>query len=232
MPSTTDQAITRCLAQLRAEGATGLEQYEDKLRSNAKEPVVLSNMLFEGRAALMFLEHGFRVAMQDSPDLRIELDGEVVYVEVTHFLEKEQDRLDEKGMSETTGPLVPYGDTLELEGASPWDQLANVAKRKAGQYVDGAANILVVESSSPSLELVLGTAVHVYDEELLKSDDLRLRRLGGIMLVQTDWIATGEMRNVDFCPTRHAAAPLSARMTAALFAIVTDMLCSNRGECT
>lgn len=225
MSSTTGQAISRSIAQLRAEGATGLKQYEQKLRSNAKNPVVVSNMLFEGRAALMFLQNGFKVAMREEvpgeagPDLRIELNKEVVYVEVTHFLEKEQDRLDDKRISETTDRLVEYGDTVELEGAPAWDQLANVAKRKVGQYVGGFPNILVVESSSPSLELVLGTAVHHYDAHALKSDDLRLRRLSGIMLIQTKWITVGEQSNVDFCPTAHAATPLSGRMIAALSAI-------------
>jgi hypothetical protein len=99
----------------------------------------------------------------------------------------------------------------------------DVAIAKAGQYVSDAPNILVVESSSPSLELMLGTAVHVYDEEVLKSDDLRLRRLSGMMLVQTDWIAIREPRNVDFCPTAHAAAPLSARLVSALANICTDL---------
>lgn len=231
MSDRADTAITLCIGDLSAAGATGIEEYEERLRSNAKNPVVLSNMLFEGRAALMFLRNGFKVAIQDNPDLRIELRGEVAYAEVTHFLEKEQDRRDDRSMLETTDLLVPYGDTVELEGADPCDQLANVAKRKVGQYVAGFANVLVVQSSSPSLELVLGTAVHNYDKQVLKSDDARLRRLSGIMLVQTEWITSGEGRNVDFCPTRHAATPLSSRMTAALFAIVTDMPCSKQGEC-
>jgi len=226
MSSTTDQAISQSIDRLTAQGATGLDQYEQKLRNNAKKLVVLSNMLFEGQAALMFLQNGFKVAMRGEvpgeagPDLRIELDREVVYVEVTHFLEKEQDRLDDKSMSETAGRLVQYGDTVELEGAPPWEQIAKVARRKVGQYMAGVSNILVVESSSPSTELVLGSAVHQYDDEVLKSDDLRLRRLSGIMLVQTDWIAIA--RNVDFCPTAHAAAPLSARVASTLYSICID----------
>jgi hypothetical protein len=223
MSNRPDTAMTRCIAALRAAGATGTEQYEQKLRNNANKPEVLQDLLLEGRAALMFLRHRFKVGMQDKPDLRIELDGEIVYVEVKHFREKEQDRTDERSMSETTDLLVPYGDTVEREGADPWDQLANVAKSKVGQYVADFANVLVVESSSASLELALGTAVHNYDKQVLKSDDVRLRRLSGIMLVQTDRITCGEGRNVEFCPTRHAATPLGERTTDALFAIVADM---------
>lgn len=229
MSSETNEFISQCIARLRAEGASDTRQYKKKLIDNAKNPVVLSNMLFEGRAALMFLQNGFTVAMRGEvpgeagPDLRIKLDREVVYVEVTHFLEKEQDRVDEKSMIESSGLLVQYGDTVALEGAPPWDQIASVARRKVGQYMAGVSNILVVESSSPSLELVLGTAVGQYDEGVLESNDLRLRRLSGMMLVQTKWITTGEQRNVDFCPTTYAATPLSARMTAALSAIRTDL---------
>jgi hypothetical protein len=89
----------------------------------------------------------------------------------------------------------------------------------------------VIESSSPSLELMLGTAVHNYDQQVVKSRDIRLRRLSGIMLVQTEWVTSGEGRNVHFCPTRHATTPLSARMVDALFVIVTDMPDGKRGEC-
>jgi hypothetical protein len=231
VPDSGNNAIARCVAALRAAGATGVHQYKQRLTSNANKPEVLVDLLLEGRAALMFLRHGFNVAMQERPDLRMEFHGELVYVEVKHFREKDQDRLDEKAMRETPGLLVPYGDTTELEGSDPWDQLADVAKHKLDQYVAGFPNILVVESSSSSLELVLGTAVHNYDNEVLKSDDCRLRRLSGIMVVQTDRTTTGDGRNVDFSPTRHAATPLSARMTDALFAIVTDMPYGKQGEC-
>ena len=232
MLTRADDAIDRYVGALRAAGATGVDRYEQKLTANANKPENLGDLLLEGRAALMFLRHGFAVALQDRPDLRIELDNEVVHVEVKHFRQKKQDRADEKAMRQTDDLLRVTGELLESEGAEAWQQIVDVAIAKAPLYVSDAPNVLLVESSSPSLELMLGTAVHNYDKELLKSDDVRLRRLSGIMLVQTDWITTGEMRNVGFCPTRHAAAPLSACMTAALFAIVTDMLWSNRGECT
>lgn len=223
MSSTTNHLIRQYIAQLAAEGATGLKHYEQKLGSNAKNPVVVCNLLFEGRAALMFLRNGFKVAMQGEagpdpgPDLQIELDKEVVYVEVTHFLEKAQDRVDERRMQETTDLLVPYGDPSESEGARAWTQMANKAKNKARQYMSDAPNILVFESSSVSLELELESAVHQYDDNVLKSDDLRLRRLSAMMLVNTCSIALrGGASNVEFCRTAHATVPLSKKLTSAL----------------
>jgi len=203
---------------LRAEGATGLKQYERKLKNNAKNPAVVCNLLFEGRAALMFLRNGLKVAMQGEagPDLRIELDKEVVYVEVTHFLEKAQDRVDEKRMLETPDLLEPYGDPTESEGAPAWTQMTNKAISKASQYMSDVPNILVFESSSVSLELELETAVHQYDDQVLKSDDLRLRRLSAMMLINTRWIGLREPSNVEFCPTAHATVPLSKTLTSAL----------------
>jgi len=231
MSNRADTAIAQCIAALGAAGATGIDQYEQRLRNNADEPEVLEDFLLEGRAALMFLRHRFKVGMQDKPDLRIELDGEVVYVEVKHFREKERDREDEREMRATQERLVVTGELLESEGAEAWQQIVDVAVNKAPQYASDAPNVLVVESSSPSLELMIGTAVHDYDKEVLKSDDDRLRRLSGIMLVQTDWITSRDGRNVDFYPTSEAATPVSAHMAAALSAIVTDMPCGKRGEC-
>jgi hypothetical protein len=223
MSTTTNELISEYIGRLRVGGASGIEQYEQRLSTNANDPDVLGDLLLEARAALMFLQYGFKVAMRDRPDLRIELDKQVAYVEVKHFREKEQDRADEKAMLEPSDRLVLTGELLESEGAVAWRQIVDVAIAKAGQYVSNAPNILVVESSSPSLELMLGTAVHVYDEEVLKSDDLRLRRLSGMMLVQTDWIAIREPRNVDFCPTAHAAAPLSPRLVSALANVRIDL---------
>ncbi|HUW95853.1 MAG TPA: hypothetical protein VMW58_08695 [Anaerolineae bacterium] len=226
MSITTDQAIDQCIAQLTAEEATGLDAYKAKLENQEKVPENVCDLLCECRAALMFLRNGFEVEMRESPDLRIELDEEVVYVEVTHFREKGQDRVDEKAMQETADLLVPIGDIVESEGATAWTQIANKAKSKASQYVSDAANILVVESSSDSLALMLGSAVHQYDDEVLNSDDLRLRRLSAMMLINTRSIACGAdgWSNVEFCQTAHATVPLSATLASALWKIRIDLV--------
>ncbi|MCJ7531742.1 MAG: hypothetical protein MUO64_12010 [Anaerolineales bacterium] len=230
MSNTTDQLLSQHIAQLKAEGANGLEQYEKKLRSNTKNPAVLGDLLFEGRAALMFLRNGFRVAMRERPDLQIELDKEVVGVEVKHFHEKEQDRVDEKAMLEATELLVLIGDLTESEGAPAWTQIANVAIRKASQYMSDAPNILIVESSSESLELMLPSAVHEYDVEVFKSNDPCLRRLNAMMLINTRSIGFRSSArvgssgpwNVEFYQTAHATAPLSAKLVSALTNVRLD----------
>ena len=225
MSITADQAVSQCIAQLRSEGATGLDQYEPRLRKNAKKPAKLGDFLLEGRAALMFLRNGFKVAIRERPDLQVQLDKEVVYVEVTHFREKVQDRVDEKAMRETTDFMVRYGDPTESEGAPPWTQIANKAKSKASQYMSDAPNMLVVESSSVSLELELESAVNQYDDCVLKSNDLRLRRLSAMMLINMRSEAFGAdgPSNVEFCQTAHATVPLSAKLASALRKIRIDL---------
>lgn len=225
MSSTIDQIINQYIAQLKTEGATGLEQYKQRIKNNTKNPAVLGDLLFEGRAALMFLRNGFRVAMRERPDLQIELDGEVVYVEVKHFHEKEQDRADEKAMREAIDLLVPNGNLTESEGAPAWKQIATVAIRKASQYMSDGLNILVIESSSESLQLMLPSAVHEYDDEVLNSNDPCLRRLNAMMLINTHSIGfrpSGPW-NIEFCQTAHAATPLSVKLVFALTNIRLDL---------
>ena len=159
------QYIDQLVTQLRGKGAIGVEQYEVKLKNNTKNIAVLDDLFFEGRAALLFLNKGFKVTLRDSPDLKIELDNEVVYAEVKHFREKEQDRRDEKAMSETRELLVEIGDTTATEGSAVWEQIAVVAINKADQYVTDAPNILIIESSSDSTSSTLSSAAHKYNDQ-------------------------------------------------------------------
>lgn len=195
-----------------------MDEYERRLRNNARNSAALDALLSEGRAALMFLRNGFQVTLRERPDLQIRLDEEVVYAEVKHFREKRQDTLDELAMLQATDTLVPIGDTTATEGKPAWRQVAQVALRKAGQYMYDAPNILVVESSSQSLELTAVSAVHEFDDEILKSNDPRLHRLNGIMLVDTRSVTFSPAGpwNVEFCQTFNAALPLSKRVSAAL----------------
>lgn len=204
---------------LRAKGAKGLDQYAKRLQDNAKITSNLCDLLFEGRAALLFLYHGFRVTLRESPDLQVKLDGEVAYAEVKHFQEKEQDQLDEKAMCETTDLLVPIGDTTASEGTPAWKQIVNVAISKRTQYVSDAPNILIIESSSESLSMMLSTAVNEYDAEALRSDDPSLRALNAFMLISaTGWVSLrgGRRSNIEFCQTAHAATPMSDKLVNAL----------------
>lgn len=219
LPDSVTRSIDKYVAQLKAKGIAGIDQYEQRLKDNAGNSAVLDDLFFEGRAALLFRHNGFTVTLQERPDLQIGLDNEIVYVEVKHFREKGQDRLDEQAMLEDTDLLVPIGDLSATEGVPAWRQIANVAICKVDQYMDNAPNILIVESSSESLNLMAASAAHEYDDEVLRlTSDPRLRRLNAIILVNTRSIGFGSMGpwNVEFCQTSHTAVPLSARMTVAL----------------
>ncbi len=215
------QYIGQLVAQLRGKGAIGVEQYEQKLKNNVRNIAVLDDLFFEGQAALLFLNNGFKVTLRDSPDLKIELANEVVYAEVKHFREKEQDRIDEKAMSAATVFLVPIGDTTPTEGSAVWEQIVEVAISKADQYVMNAPNILIIESSSDSTSLTLSTAAHNYNDEVRKTSDPRLRRLNALMLVNACSTEFGRWGpwNIEFCPLAHADTRISRKLILALFDI-------------
>jgi hypothetical protein len=213
--------VDQLVAQLRGKGAIGVEQYEVKLKNNVKDIAVLHDLFFEGRAALLFLNNGFKVTLRDSPDLKIELDNEVVYAEVKHFREKEQDRIDEKAMAKTRGLLVPIGDTTATEGSAVGEQIAEVARGKADQYVMSAPNILIIESSSDCLSFNLSSAADEYNDKVRKTHDPRLRRLNALMLVNacsTEFERLGPC-NIEFCVLHHFDTPISRKLISALFDI-------------
>jgi hypothetical protein len=122
------------ISKLKVKGATGIEQYERRLKENAGNEEVLNDLLFEARAALMFLHYDWRIVLRESPDLDLSLNGELLYAEVKHFREKEQDRLDEQAMLAATN-LVRTGDLRKTEKSEPWEQIVDVMvkKAKAGQ---------------------------------------------------------------------------------------------------
>jgi hypothetical protein len=227
--STVLRFIDQYVAQLRCKGAIGVEQYEQKLEKNVKNIAILDDLFFESRAALLFLNNGFKITLRDSPDLKIELDNEVVYAEVKHFRVKEQDRIDEKAMEdqariveetmdEEEDILVPIGDTISTEGSAACEQIVEVAISKAGQYVMNAPNILIIESSSGCLSLNLSSAAHEYSDRVLKSNDPRLRRLNALMLVNCCLCDFGNSgpHNIEFCQLDDAATPMSGKLISAL----------------
>jgi hypothetical protein len=210
------------VAQLRNAGAGGLEQYEARLRHNAGDPDTLANLFCEGEAALMFLRSGWQAALRERPDLQLGWGGELLYAEVKRFCEKEQDRLNDRAMQEAPDDLlVRLDDPTETEGKTAWEQMVDVAIRKAPVWMEGAVNILVFENDSECLDLMVNSAVHEYDERVPESDDLRLRRLNGMMLVNRGRISGRPIpSNVEFCQTQHAAVPLNERLAAVLGSIL------------
>lgn len=209
--------VKRLITRLKEKGATGVADYGQRLKDNVGNMAVFEDLLSEAEAALMFLCHGFKVHMRESPDLRIELEGEVAYAEVKHFREKKQDRIDEKTMQESVD-LVHVGNIVPREGAEAWEQIVDVAvsKAKKGQYLEDAPNLLVIVTDSNSVDgAILPTAVHLYDVQVSKSSDLHLHRLNAFVLMD-QWIELSTNRNVYFCQTAHAKTPLSAKLTNAL----------------
>ncbi len=100
-----------------------------------------------------------------------------MYAEVKRFCWKILDGLNQVAMfGATAGVLVRLEDPTETEGKSAWERIADGAVRKAPQYGDRTANILVVESDSECLELMTASAAHEYDNRASEaSSDSPLR---------------------------------------------------------
>jgi len=209
--TSAEQCIRKIINILRAEGAGGLDQYEERLKSNAGNEPALNALFCEARAAIMFLDNRFQVVMRERPDLQVGLGKEIAYAEVKCFWEKEQDRLDDEAMRMATNSnlMVPIGNLVPTEGKEAWQQITDVAMNKVDQYMDGAPNILVVVSHSDALTLMAATAVHAYDAQVARTNDPRLRQLNGIMLVNSE-IGFGQRGpwNVEYCQTASPCVPL------------------------
>jgi len=179
--------ITRICADLEKAGVRGVPEYKQRLIANSAS-ANFEDFRLEGRAALMFRQAGFGVTLREAPDLALEFNGEQLYAEVKHFRLKEQDLIDDAEMSEPGNILVPYGDTVPLEGNPAWEQVYNVAKSKISQYKENAPNILVVESSSPNCidDLVIRTAVDMINKDVHSGKCRGLGRLNGILFVSLD----------------------------------------------
>ena len=140
--SEMNDCINRICAELERWGVQGIPEYKQKLMDNSAS-ANFKDFLLEGKAALMFREQCFRVTLREAPDLALEFNGGQLYAEVNHFRLKKQDLIDNAKMSEPGDELVPYGDTVPLEGKPAWKQVYNVAKSKISQYKENAPNILV-----------------------------------------------------------------------------------------
>jgi hypothetical protein len=171
---------------------------------------------------LMFLHNDWQVTLRERPDLELAWHEYILYAEVKRFCEKKQDRLNDRAMLDAPDDLlVPLDDPTKTEGMSAWEQIADVAIKKAPVYIEGAGNILVVVSDSECLDLMVNSAVHEYDEKALASGDAQLHRLNGIMVVNRGRISGRPIpSNVEFCQTQRAAVPLNERLVAELGSIL------------
>lgn len=215
---TPDQIIEYYVTKLRAGGAHNVDAYETRLRQNAGNLPNLNNYLSEAVGALMLLDYGADVIMQDRPDLAAVLKGERFYAEVKHFNRKAQDELNDE--AERTAPefeFVPLEDTTRTEGKSPYRQIADVAIKKADQYREGEVNILIIDSDSETLHLMARSGAQEFsDDKQHEPLESPLHRLNGIMLITSLVGVRGGPWNVDFALTRSPARRMSFRLLRAL----------------
>ena len=215
MPDPVEEVI----AQLQQAGANGVDEYAARLRSYGVDSPKVAEFISEGRVALMFLRNGWSVTLQDRPDLLLEFAGEKLYAEVKHFRMKAADRRDEAVMKATEdgGLFVRVGCVVGDEGRQAWEQMYDTAVKKAPQYIDGAANILIFDSHSNSLDLMLQSAVNEFDESIDRQGaDPARRRLSGMMMLSPNLCISTGGTNVEFIPTRKPDVPLSLTLAHAL----------------
>jgi len=201
--------VNECIKTLEKAGVQGIPEYNQRLMDNS-ESTNFKDYLLEGRAALMFRKAGFGVTLREAPDLALEFNGEQLYAEVKHFRLKPQDLIDNAKMSEAGDILVPYGDTVSLEGKPAWEQVFDVAKSKKRQYKENASNILVIESDSDCVDdVIIPTAVDMVDEAICSGECPGLGRLNGILFVSPDSYNISQKRNAFFYPATKPDAPLT-----------------------
>jgi hypothetical protein len=200
--SEMNDCINRICAELERQGVQGTPEYKQKLMDNSAS-ADFKDFLLEGKAALMFRKAGFDVTLREAPDLALEFNGGQLYAEVKHFRLKEQDSIDDAKMSEPSDELIPYGDTVPLEGKPACEQVYNVAKRKIRQYKQNAPNILIVESSSPNCieDVDILTAVEMVNDAVRSDQCPGFGRLNGILIISLKSDNISQKRNAFFYPT-------------------------------
>ena len=218
-----DDIITSMRISLEEAHVEGIPEYIKRLQDNSNNCENFQDVLLEGRAALMFSQAGFDVTLRETPDLALRLNKEKLYAEVKHFRLKRQDEIDDAKMSDPNccvdefGPyLVQIGDTVPLEGKSAWEQVYCVAIKKAKQYVEHAPNILVIESSSFSIDdVIIPTAINMINEDVRSGKCLGIDKLNGILL-SWDWDNISQWRNVFFYCTSNPAVSLGREVSSLL----------------
>ncbi|MBL7166242.1 MAG: hypothetical protein ISS55_07140 [Dehalococcoidales bacterium] len=221
MSESNNDIITNMRISLEKAHVKGTPEYIKNLQANSSSPN-FKDFRLEGTAALMFAKVGCCVTIRkraEPPDLALRFNNGQFYAEVKHFREKEQDRIDAAKMSglDDESELEPYGDTVLLQGKSAWEQVYCVAKDKINQYKEHAPNILVIESSSTSIEdTEIPTAINMIDEDVRSGDSPGLTKLNGILLA-LDWSnISRQWREVFFYPTSKPAVSLSRELSGLL----------------
>ena len=218
--SEMNDCINTICAELERWGVQGIPEYKQTLMNNSAS-TNFKDFLLEGRAAFMFRKAGFSVTLRDAPDLALEFNGKQLYAEVTHFRRKDQDSTDDAKMSEPGDELIPYGDTVPLEGKPACEQVYNVAKSKISQYKQNAPNILVVGSSSPNCieDVDIMTAVEMVNDAVRSDQCPGFGRLNGILVILLKSYNISQKRNAFFYPTGEPDVPLTPEVVNLLSSI-------------
>ena len=191
----------------------GIPKYIKKLQDNSNSPN-FQDFRLEGEAACMFSKAGFCVVLRESPDLALSFNNEQFYAEVKHFRKKEQDIIDDAKMSEPGDELELYGDTAPLEGKPAWEQVYDVAKDKIEKYEEHNPYILVIESSSSSIDdVIMDTAINMINEDVRSGKCPGFAKLNGILLITLDWDNISQWRKVYFYPASNPAVSLSRELS-------------------
>ena len=200
-----------------------MQEYCEKLAHNWKTPAVYRDLLSEAYAALMFARSGFEVVMRESPDLRLDYNGQVLGAEVKRFHRKQQDDIDDQRMQKE---FTRYGDTVPTERKEAWKQVGEVAVKKSSQLWAGLPNVLVIESSSPNCvkNIEILTAVNSLGDQNARGIVGDIGRLNGIVFISLDYFMNleynvSQQRSVYFFEARQASVPLPSELRQALEAI-------------
>lgn len=209
--------ILRKLAQVFPEG---IQLYFEKLQNNHQNRDVLNDLLFEGRTALMFLNHGFQIKFRESPDLRLKFMGTELYAEVKHFRLKEQDRLDQETLANFDQTLTTYGDTVPTECIPAWEQVFCVINRKLRQFSSDAPNLCAIGSDSPHCidDAIIPTVINMINKTASTCTGEEFRKLNGIILIAFEFNLS-KKRRVYFFPTQHSFFPLTEKLASILDSI-------------
>jgi hypothetical protein len=208
--------VTSMRINLEKAHVKGIPDYIRRLQANYNS-AHFYDFCLEGEAALMFAKAGFYVKLRESPDLALRFNNEELYAEVKHFEYKEQNDIDAAKMSESGDLLVPYGDIFPLEGRYAHEQVYDVAKKKITQYKEHVPNILVIESSSTSIEdIEIPNAIDKINEDVRSEKCLGLAKLNGILLAEGWYNISRQWRNVSFYPTCKPAVPFSRELSLLL----------------
>jgi len=201
--------ISSMRISLEKAGVHGVPEYIKVLQANSNSEN-FGDFYLEGKAALMFKAAGCEVSLRESPDLFLKFNNERFYAEVKHVREKEQDRKDAAKMSEPGDELVLYGDTVP----PAWEQVYNVAKKKVTQYKEDAPNILVIESSSTSIEdAEIPSAIDMINKDIRSGKCPEFVKLNGILLITVGWYNISQSRGVFYYPTSNPAISLSNELS-------------------